>query len=128
MELTEDDLNRQKELPVKIAELEKALDNMSYADLKAIAPIVSIKIAEREKAEKNAVKVELAALAKSKGFEMADLYGDAPKVTKEKKTVPPKYRNPADAAQTWTGRGRKPKWVVEALASGGTLDDFLIRD
>ena len=113
---------------MKIAELEKALDNMSYADLKAIAPIVSIKIVEREKVEKNAVKVELAALAKSKGFEMADLYGDAPKAAKEKKTVPPKYRNPADAAQTWTGRGRKPKWVVEALASGGTLDDFLIQD
>lgn len=113
---------------MEIAELEKALDKMSYADLKAVAPMVSGKIAEREKAEKDAVKTELAALAKSKGFEMADLFGDAPKAPKEKKTVPPKYRNPADAAQTWTGRGRKPKWIAEALASGKTLDDFLIRD
>jgi len=27
----------------------------------------------------------------------------------------PKYRNPADESQTWTGRGRKPLWVVEFL-------------
>ena len=113
---------------MQIAEMEAALDNMSYAELKAIAPMIPAKIAEREKAEKDAVKSELAALAKSKGFDMADLFGDAPKAAKAKKTVAPKYRNPADATQTWTGRGRKPKWVVEGLATGDTLDDFLIRD
>lgn len=121
-------LKLEKELPVQIAELEAALDNMSYAELKAIAPMIPAKIAEREKAERNAVKAELAELAKSKGFEMDDLFGAGSKATKEKKAVAPKYRNPADASQTWTGRGRKPKWVVEELATGGTLDDFLIRD
>ena len=113
---------------MQIAELEAALDNMSYAELKAIAPMIPAKIAEREKAEREAVKSELAALAQSKGFDMADLFGNGSKPVKEKKTVAPKYRNPADATQTWTGRGRKPKWVVEELATGGTLDDFLIRD
>lgn len=115
-------------MPVQIAELEAALERMSYAELKAIAPIVARKITEREKAERDAVKSELAALAREKGFEMAELFGDAPKPAREKKSVPPKYRNPADATQTWTGRGRKPKWIEEALASGGALDDFLIRD
>ncbi|RME59368.1 H-NS histone family protein [Candidatus Parcubacteria bacterium] len=41
--------------------------------------------------------------------------------------VPPKYRNPDNPAETWTGRGRKPKWVEEALNQGKTLDDLLIR-
>ena len=113
---------------MQIAELENALDQMSFAELKAIQPLIAMKITEREKSERDAVKSELAALAKSKGFDMADLFGDAPKIAKEKKTVPPKYRNPADATQTWTGRGRKPKWVVEELATGSALDDFLIRD
>jgi len=90
--------------------------------------MIPAKIAEKEKAEKETVKAELAALAKSKGFDMTELFGNGPKAAKEKKTVPPKYRNPADSTQTWTGRGRKPKWVVEALASGGNMDDFLIRD
>ena len=101
---------------------------MSFAELKAIQPLIAMKITEREKAERDAVKSELAALAKSKGFDMADLFGDAPKAAKEKKTVAPKYRNPADVMQTWTGRGRKPTWVVEELAAGGSLEDFLIRD
>lgn len=37
-----------------------------------------------------------------------------------------KYANPENAADTWTGRGRKPQWCVEHLAAGGTLDDLLI--
>jgi DNA-binding protein H-NS len=41
--------------------------------------------------------------------------------------VKPKYRNPADKAETWAGRGRQPRWVVDALKSGKKLDDFLIK-
>jgi len=96
---------------VQIAELESALDRMSYAELKAIVPMVSMRITEREKAEHDAVKAELKALAKSKGVEFEELFGSGAKPVKEKKTVPPKYRNPADATQTWTGRGRKPGWI-----------------
>lgn len=113
---------------MKIAELNTAFDKMSLADLKAAAPMIAHKIAERENAEKDAVKAELAELAKSKGFDMSDLFGDTPEAAKERKPVAPKYRNPADGSQTWTGRGRKPKWIVEALDSGGTLDDFLIKE
>ena len=38
----------------------------------------------------------------------------------------PKYANPADRSQTWTGRGRKPNWVIEALNSGKSLDDLAL--
>jgi DNA-binding protein H-NS len=38
----------------------------------------------------------------------------------------PKYANPADRSQTWTGRGRKPGWVIEALAAGKSLDSMAI--
>ncbi len=37
-----------------------------------------------------------------------------------------KYRNPGNPEQTWTGRGRKPTWFVEALASGTSADDMAI--
>lgn len=39
---------------------------------------------------------------------------------------PPKYRNPNDPSQTWTGKGRKPGWVIEWQSSGKALDDLLI--
>lgn len=37
-----------------------------------------------------------------------------------------KYRNPADPAQTWSGRGRQPEWMRAALASGKSKSDFEI--
>jgi DNA-binding protein H-NS len=40
--------------------------------------------------------------------------------------VLPKYRNPENADETWSGRGRQPKWVQAALASGETLSDLAI--
>src|SRR5919199_6332589 len=43
-----------------------------------------------------------------------------------RRDVPPRYRNPDNPAETWAGRGRKPKWVEEKLAYGATLEDLLI--
>jgi DNA-binding protein H-NS len=40
--------------------------------------------------------------------------------------VPPKYRNPENPAETWAGRGLKPRWLAAAMKSGGKLDDFVI--
>ncbi len=37
-----------------------------------------------------------------------------------------KYANPADPSQTWTGRGRKPNWVLDALKAGKSLDDMML--
>ncbi|MGE4079451.1 MAG: H-NS family nucleoid-associated regulatory protein [Reyranella sp.] len=38
----------------------------------------------------------------------------------------PKYRNPANRSETWTGRGLKPKWMVAAMKGGKKLEDFAI--
>ncbi|MGR3466501.1 MAG: H-NS histone family protein [Shimia sp.] len=38
----------------------------------------------------------------------------------------PKFRNPSDPSQTWTGRGRQPNWVKEAISSGKSMDDLKI--
>jgi DNA-binding protein H-NS len=34
------------------------------------------------------------------------------------------YRNPANVAETWTGRGRKPRWVLEWLEAGKNIEDL----
>lgn len=43
-----------------------------------------------------------------------------------RKPVAPRYRNPDDANETWTGRGKQPRWLAAKLAAGSSLDDFLI--
>jgi DNA-binding protein H-NS len=40
--------------------------------------------------------------------------------------VAPKYRNPENPAETWAGRGLRPRWLAAALKSGGKLEDFSI--
>jgi DNA-binding protein H-NS len=40
--------------------------------------------------------------------------------------VAPKYRNPDNPAETWAGRGLKPRWLAAAIKSGKKMDDFLI--
>lgn len=39
----------------------------------------------------------------------------------------PRYRNPDNAEQTWSGRGRRPRWIHEAEAGGRSLQDMEIR-
>jgi DNA-binding protein H-NS len=42
--------------------------------------------------------------------------------------VLPKYCNPSQPSETWSGRGKQPRWIVAALQSGHKLEDFLIAD
>lgn len=89
------------------------------------------------------VRQKLTALAKAEGYSIAELFGagnvakPAPSVagkgtrasTKGRKLgkVAPKYRNPANPAETWAGRGQQPKWLAIETAKGRNLDEFLIR-
>jgi len=58
--------------------------------------------------------------ARKSGFSVAELFGGR---RGNGGKVAPKYRNPKDSSQTWTGRGRRPTWIVEA---GRNIDRFLI--
>lgn len=42
--------------------------------------------------------------------------------------VVPKYFNPLKPTETWSGRGKQPRWLVAALQSGHTLEEFRIRE
>lgn len=50
----------------------------------------------------------------------------AGKATGARAKVAPKYRNPNDADETWSGRGRQPKWVQHLLAEGMSLEELTI--
>ena len=61
--------------------------------------------------------------AKEFGFSLAELT-EGGKATGRK--AAPKYANPADASQTWSGRGRQPIWFREAVENGAKPEDFSI--
>lgn len=63
---------------------------------------------------------------------LRQLQWNGPKVGPERARRPypqvfPKYRNPAQPAETWSGRGKQPRWLVAQLNSGKKLDDFRIQ-
>jgi DNA-binding protein H-NS len=64
------------------------------------------------------------------GLTLADVYptrGRAGKGTGKRSAVAPKYRNPENPAETWSGRGRQPLWLAHALKRRGTsIENFLI--
>ena len=103
------------------------LNTLTLAELKNLLNLIPVEIKRREKNEKANTLKELAALAASKGFTLDELLGSG--VATEKKERAPvavKYRHPQNADLTWTGRGRQPKWIVEFLATGGTLEQLAV--
>jgi DNA-binding protein H-NS len=99
------------------------LDEMPLADLKQLKKDVERAINSFEERRKSEAAAELEALAREKGFTLAELTSAT---RKRRKPVQPKYRHPENAEITWSGRGRKPKWVIEALNKGKSLDDLAI--
>ncbi|MCL6282904.1 H-NS histone family protein [Ruegeria sp. 2012CJ41-6] len=102
-------------------------------DLKAMSRKELLKLqSDVEKALKNAEQKErkdaLAAAEKAAadfGFSLSELQSETRKSTKGTKAAA-KYRNPANPEQTWTGRGRKPQWIHDALTSGADISDLEI--
>jgi DNA-binding protein H-NS len=114
------------------------LKNMTRRELEKLRADIDKALARLAETEKKAALEAAEKAAKSFGFSLKDLTGTkAP--AKEKAATPrrgkskdgrakvvPKYRNPADAADTWSGRGRAPKWMSEYLAAGGSKEDCVI--
>lgn len=79
----------------------------------------------RENAGK--VRAKLTALAKAEGFTIDELFGARGRKGKgTRRKATPKYRNPSDHAQTWSGRGKRPRWFSAALTAGKKEKDLLI--
>jgi DNA-binding protein H-NS len=53
---------------------------------------------------------------------------DAPDKRRQYPKVFPKYRNPSDPSETWSGRGKQPRWLAAALNAGHTIEEFVIRN
>ena len=97
------------------------LDKLSYAELLKLQERIEAAIAEKRVEDAASTKEALRAMAEKAGFDIRELFG---KRGSPKGTGVAKYRNPKDSSQTWTGRGRKPNWLVDAVKKGAKLDSF----
>ena len=103
------------------------LNSLDLKELKKLEAEVRNRIATYEDRKMAEARAELEAKAKELGFSQSALVGGgAPKGLKATSSVAPKYAHPENPSMTWSGRGRKPKWVEAALAAGKSLDDLAI--
>ena len=105
------------------------LNKLSLTELKKVITKAEALIKKKQGAEAKALRRQITKLANKSGMTVEEVFGmkSTGKTAAKKRTkVAPKYQNPQDPKQKWTGRGRQPKWVVEAIASGKELDDLAI--
>lgn len=101
------------------------LRSMSLKDLKKLKTDVEKAVLSAEKnALQEARKAAETAAAKF-GFSLDEVTGGKGRGAKRAKAAA-KYRNPANPDQTWSGRGRKPAWIHEALSKGADITDLEI--
>lgn len=100
------------------------LENMSLKELRDLHKAVGRQIDGFEAKKREQALTAAQKAAEEHGFSLKDLLasGKAPKAA-----VAPKYANPDNTSETWTGRGRQPRWVKDHLTAGGTVDDLLIQ-
>lgn len=96
---------------------------MSSAELRQLQSKVEKALVVSEKRDLVDARKAAELAAAEFGFSLEELVA-GPKRGKPKAKA--KYRNPDDKEQTWSGRGRKPGWLVDALNSGADLVDLEI--
>jgi DNA-binding protein H-NS len=104
------------------------LESMSLDDLWSLHERISAILSSRIRTEKHELEKRLAILSRGPGA--LDQGHDRPAQARIRRSYPPvlpKYRNP-QTFETWSGRGKRPRWLVAAMRSGHKIEDFRIKD
>ncbi|WP_198115746.1 H-NS histone family protein [Massilia rhizosphaerae] len=105
------------------------LSNLSLSDLRNLQEQIKQEMKKREVQEVQKAREQILAIAQSVGMPLKDLIsatGRGGKAGANTGSVAVRYRNPDNASQQWTGRGRQPKWVKEWVEGGKSLDQLRV--
>lgn len=99
------------------------LENLGVDELKAISENAQQLIEQKQHQRLYDAYMQFEKIAEESNSTIEEILKAGEKLEKKRSI---KYRNTENSEETWTGRGRKPTWLVEALASGKNLEDFAI--
>ncbi len=95
-------------------------DKMSVKELTDNIARAQKALAAVKDRERSDLKQKIASLAENAGFSVGELFG----ARARGKSATVKFVNPDNRSETWTGRGRKPNWLVAKLSKGAKMTDF----
>lgn len=99
------------------------LDGLNVDELRAITENAQQLISQKQHQRLHDAYIQFEQIAEDTGSSIDEILKAGESLEKKRNI---KYRNTEDSNDTWTGRGRKPTWLVDALASGSNLEDFAI--
>lgn len=102
------------------------LSNYDVGELKGLLFDIDQECKRRQRGELDDARARIHALAQDAGLSVEQLLAPGGKGAAGAAQGVARYRNPDDAGQTWSGRGRQPKWLVAGLAAGRALADFAV--
>jgi DNA-binding protein H-NS len=106
------------------------LEAMSNDDLWSLHEKISKILSARIASEKRELEKRLAVLNRDRdvieGGDAPPSYNASGKVRRKYPRVFPKYRNPQTPSETWSGRGKQPRWLTAAIKAGRKIEDFRI--
>nr|VFK08593.1 MAG: DNA-binding protein H-NS [Candidatus Kentron sp. LPFa]VFK09528.1 MAG: DNA-binding protein H-NS [Candidatus Kentron sp. LPFa]VFK25125.1 MAG: DNA-binding protein H-NS [Candidatus Kentron sp. LPFa]VFK60738.1 MAG: DNA-binding protein H-NS [Candidatus Kentron sp. UNK]VFK69448.1 MAG: DNA-binding protein H-NS [Candidatus Kentron sp. UNK] len=104
------------------------LSEIDFQDLVKLRNELDASIDSRREMEKQQLLQEIRQRIAERGFTIAEIFGgdEITRNTKSRPPVAPKYHNPNNPDQKWSGRGRKPGWVLALLQEGRSMNDLLI--
>jgi len=100
------------------------LAKMTVIELQTLRKEIDVAIVAAEKTARKKALAEASEVVAKHGFSLDELLNEAKSVKKPAR--PAKYAHPEDPNVTWSGMGRQPGWIKEALAAGTPLDTLLI--
>ena len=110
------------------------ISKLNQDQLTTLAAQVQARIAELQIEKIAKMRDKVMAMVTSEGIEYAELMGHSvskrgksKSIAKGKAKVNPKYRNPANKGETWSGRGRQPRWFAAAIKAGKKPTSLLIK-
>jgi DNA-binding protein H-NS len=102
------------------------LEQLTFEQLAKLAEAIQSLLDAKRHELREQLRKELIEKARLLGIEPTELL-PSHKARVNRSEVNPKYRDTRDPTQTWSGRGRVPKWLHERIAAGENKDDYLIR-
>lgn len=103
------------------------LDGLSPKELQALITQAQSRMESARSEHIQSVKAKIDGILKAEGLQLSDVYsGRGGKRGKRVGAGVPKYRNPADPSQTWTGHGKSPSWFQAALKKSGVTAESLL--
>jgi DNA-binding protein H-NS len=102
----------------------KELERMSLRELQEHELKVRKALATAQDRNRVELRKKIETMVAEAGFRMTEIFGGR---GGKGRTVAAKYVNPDDPSETWTGRGRKPRWLNAKIQEGAKIEKFLIK-